>query len=47
MRSDAIVRGRLVHVHSDFAAKPRDAGIRNVAPERVVVIPPIVDTGLV
>jgi glycosyltransferase involved in cell wall biosynthesis len=43
MRSDAIVRGRLVHVHSDFAASlvTREYGI---APERIVVIPPIVDT---
>jgi glycosyltransferase involved in cell wall biosynthesis len=43
MRSDSIVRGRLVHVHSEFAAHlvTRE---HNVAPERIVVIPPIVDT---
>ena len=43
MRSDAIVRGRLVHVHSEYAAHLLTRE-HNVAPERIVVIPPIVDT---
>ncbi len=43
LRPDALVRGRLVHVHSEFVANllMRE---QNVPRERIVVIPPIVDT---
>lgn len=43
MRPDAIVRGRRVHVHSEFAAHLMTRE-HNVAPDRIVVIPPVVDT---
>jgi glycosyltransferase involved in cell wall biosynthesis len=43
MRSDAIVRGKLVHVHSEYAANLVTREY-NVAPERLVVIPPVIDT---